>query len=91
MFAIAVTTPGQLEVVDVPEPSPGPYEAKIRTELAALCNYGILDKPVVQLEHGLGPLNLNVKFHQWPVRPSERQAQTQLCDWVRSSQGSYPH
>jgi threonine dehydrogenase-like Zn-dependent dehydrogenase len=52
----------------------------------AICIYGILDKPVVHIQHGLGPLNFNVKFHQWPIRPSERQAQTQLCDWVRTGQ-----
>jgi threonine dehydrogenase-like Zn-dependent dehydrogenase len=49
----------------------------------SICIYGILDKPVVQTEHGLGPLNFSVKFHQWPIRASERQAQDQLCDWVR--------
>ena len=38
MFAIAVTKPGELEVVEVPEPTPGPYQAKVRTELSCLCN-----------------------------------------------------
>ena len=38
MFAIAVTRPGELEVVEVPEPTPGPYQAKVRTELSCLCN-----------------------------------------------------
>src|SRR6266567_4181185 len=30
--------PDRLEVVNVPEPTPGPYEARIRTEAACLCN-----------------------------------------------------
>ncbi len=36
MFAIAVTTPGKLDVVEVSKPTPGLYEARIRTKLAAL-------------------------------------------------------
>jgi threonine dehydrogenase-like Zn-dependent dehydrogenase len=38
MLAVAVTQPNQLEIVEVPEPTPGPYEARIRTEVACLCN-----------------------------------------------------
>lgn len=38
MFAVAVTQPNQLKIVEVPEPTPGPYEARIRTEVACLCN-----------------------------------------------------
>jgi threonine dehydrogenase-like Zn-dependent dehydrogenase len=38
MFAIAVTEPGKLQMVDIPAPTPGPYEARIRTEAACLCN-----------------------------------------------------
>lgn len=38
MFAVAVTEPGKVEIVEVPEPTPGPYEALIKTEIAALCN-----------------------------------------------------
>ena len=38
MFAVAVIKPGKLQIVDVPEPTPGPYEARIRTEVACLCN-----------------------------------------------------
>ncbi len=38
MLAVAVTEPGQLQVVNVPEPTPGPYEARIKTEVACLCN-----------------------------------------------------
>ncbi len=38
MLAVAVKQPDQLEIVEVPEPTPGPYEARIRTEAACLCN-----------------------------------------------------
>jgi threonine dehydrogenase-like Zn-dependent dehydrogenase len=38
MLAVAVTEPGQLKIVEVPEPTPGPYEARIRTEVSCLCN-----------------------------------------------------
>lgn len=38
MLAVAVTKPERLEIVDVPEPTPGPYEARIRNEVACLCN-----------------------------------------------------
>lgn len=38
MRTVAVIEPGKVEVVDIPEPSPGPYQVKIRTEVACLCN-----------------------------------------------------
>ncbi len=38
MFAIAVMEPGKLQVVNVPVPVPGSYEARIRNEVACLCN-----------------------------------------------------
>jgi threonine dehydrogenase-like Zn-dependent dehydrogenase len=38
MFAIAVTKPDHIEVVQIPEPTPGPYEARVRTQVACLCN-----------------------------------------------------
>jgi D-arabinose 1-dehydrogenase-like Zn-dependent alcohol dehydrogenase len=38
MLAIAVTKPNQVEVVDIPKPEPAPYEARIKTEVACLCN-----------------------------------------------------
>lgn len=38
MLAVAVTRPDQLKIVEVPEPTPGPYEARIKTEVACLCN-----------------------------------------------------
>src|SRR3990172_6755836 len=38
MISVAVVEPNRLELVDIPEPVPGPYQARIRTELACLCN-----------------------------------------------------
>jgi threonine dehydrogenase-like Zn-dependent dehydrogenase len=33
-----VTEPNKIKIVEVPEPTPGPYEARIKTEVACLCN-----------------------------------------------------
>jgi threonine dehydrogenase-like Zn-dependent dehydrogenase len=38
MFAVAVTEPKKVESINIPEPTPGPYEARIKTEAACLCN-----------------------------------------------------
>ncbi len=38
MFSIAVKEVGKLEMVNIPEPTPGPYEVKVKTEVATLCN-----------------------------------------------------
>jgi len=38
MLAVAVTKTNQLNLIDVPDPVPGLYEARIKTEAAALCN-----------------------------------------------------
>ncbi len=38
MFGVAVTQPNKLQIVEVPKPTPGPYEARIKTEVACLCN-----------------------------------------------------
>jgi len=38
MRAVAVVQPGQVKLVDIPEPQPGPYEARILTEAVYLCN-----------------------------------------------------
>jgi threonine dehydrogenase-like Zn-dependent dehydrogenase len=38
MLSVAVTEPDKLQIVDVPEPTPGSYEARIKTEVACLCN-----------------------------------------------------
>lgn len=46
MFAVAVTEPGTIQMVNVPEPVPGAYEARIRTEVACLCN--MTDRKLVE-------------------------------------------
>jgi 2-desacetyl-2-hydroxyethyl bacteriochlorophyllide A dehydrogenase len=38
MFAIAVVEPGRIDVVEIPKPKPGPYEALVRNEAAFICN-----------------------------------------------------
>ena len=38
MFTIAVVEPDRVELVDIPDPQPGPYEAVIKTEVSYLCN-----------------------------------------------------
>lgn len=38
MRAIAVIKPGEVKIVDLPVPIPGPYQALVKTEVAFLCN-----------------------------------------------------
>jgi 2-desacetyl-2-hydroxyethyl bacteriochlorophyllide A dehydrogenase len=38
MKAVVVTAPGKLSIAEVPRPKPGPYQALVKTEVAALCN-----------------------------------------------------
>lgn len=38
MRAVAVVEPGRVELVELDLPRPGPYQALVRTEVAALCN-----------------------------------------------------
>lgn len=38
MLSVAVMKPNQIELVDIPVPTPGPYEARVRMEVACLCN-----------------------------------------------------
>ena len=38
MLSVAVLKPDQVELIDIPSPTPGPYEARIRSEVACLCN-----------------------------------------------------
>jgi threonine dehydrogenase-like Zn-dependent dehydrogenase len=38
MLAVVVVEPGRVELADIPEPGPGPYEARVKTEAACLCN-----------------------------------------------------
>ena len=38
MRAVAVTQPGEVRIVELDKPEPGPYQALVRTEAASLCN-----------------------------------------------------
>lgn len=38
MIAVAVLEPGRVEIVDIPRPSPGPYDALVRNQAAFICN-----------------------------------------------------
>jgi threonine dehydrogenase-like Zn-dependent dehydrogenase len=38
MLAVAVISPGRIEIVDIPKPSPGPYEAVVKNAAAYICN-----------------------------------------------------
>src|SRR5271157_2489790 len=38
MRAVAVTEPGKISIVELVRPTPGPYQALVRTEVACLCN-----------------------------------------------------
>lgn len=38
MRTVAVTAPGKVEIIDTMKPSPGPYQALVRTEFACVCN-----------------------------------------------------
>lgn len=38
MRAVAVIEPGRVEVIELARPEPGPYQALVRTDAAALCN-----------------------------------------------------
>ena len=38
MKAIVVTTPNRVEILDIPKPKPGPYQALAKNKVASLCN-----------------------------------------------------
>jgi 2-desacetyl-2-hydroxyethyl bacteriochlorophyllide A dehydrogenase len=38
MLSVAVMSPGRIEIVDIPKPSPGPYEAVVKNAAAYICN-----------------------------------------------------
>ena len=54
MLSVAVMQPGRIEIVDIPKPAPGPYEAIARNQVAFICN--ATDRKVVGGHFpGLGP------------------------------------
>jgi threonine dehydrogenase-like Zn-dependent dehydrogenase len=46
MYSVAVLEPNKVAVVSLADPTPGPYQARVRTELACLCN--ATDRKLVQ-------------------------------------------
>ena len=38
MFSVAVVEPHRVELVEIPKPTPGPYDAVVKTEVAYVCN-----------------------------------------------------
>ena len=38
MISVAVMKPGLVQLVEIPKPEPGPYQARIKTEAVCLCN-----------------------------------------------------
>lgn len=54
MLSVAVMEPGKLEIVQVPKPEPGEYDAIVRTEISFICN--LTDRKVIQGHmKGMGP------------------------------------
>jgi threonine dehydrogenase-like Zn-dependent dehydrogenase len=38
MKSVAVVEPNRIDIVDIPKPEPGPYDAVVKTEIAYICN-----------------------------------------------------
>jgi threonine dehydrogenase-like Zn-dependent dehydrogenase len=38
MFSVAVMEPNRVELVEIPKPTPGPYDVVVKTEVSFLCN-----------------------------------------------------
>lgn len=47
------------------------------------CIYGVLTGGPLHLDRKLADFNFNLFVHQWPTRQFEREAQPQLCQWIR--------
>ena len=46
MFSVAVIEPGRVEIVEIPKPTPGAYDAVVKTEAAYVCN--ATDKEIIE-------------------------------------------
>lgn len=55
----------------------------------AVCVYGVIDTPMVNLHKDIGPYNFNLFVHQWPTRSREAAAQEPLCEWIESGKLSH--
>lgn len=49
----------------------------------SMCIYGVLTDPVLHVEKSRADFNFNLFVHQWPTRRYEKEAQPQLCQWIR--------
>jgi threonine dehydrogenase-like Zn-dependent dehydrogenase len=49
----------------------------------SICVYGVIDKPLIQLNKAPGPYNFNLFIHQWPTRYREAAAQEPLVTWIK--------
>ena len=38
MLSVAVLQPNKIDLVEIPEPEPGPYEARVKVEVSFICN-----------------------------------------------------
>lgn len=38
MKGLFVTAPGKMDILEIPTPEPGPFEALVKTEACAICN-----------------------------------------------------
>jgi threonine dehydrogenase-like Zn-dependent dehydrogenase len=47
------------------------------------CIYGVLTGGPLHIDRKLADFNFNLFVHQWPTRAYEREAQEQLCTWIR--------
>ena len=57
---------------------------KIIPEGGRVCVYGLYRKPRIELNADNAPRNWSLLYHQWPIRETEAEAQTQLIEWLRS-------
>lgn len=48
----------------------------------SICVYGVIDKPLLQIDKREAPYNFNLLLHQWPTREREAAAQEPLVRWI---------
>ena len=53
----------------------------------SMCVYGVLaGLKDFSIDHSQGDFNYNIFMHQWPTRLYEKEAQGQLCEWMRTGE-----
>ncbi|MGE5606929.1 MAG: zinc-dependent alcohol dehydrogenase [Bacteroidota bacterium] len=55
----------------------------------SICVYGVIDKPVIQIDKSKAPYNFNLLVHQWPTRFREAAAQEPLVKWIQEGKISH--